>query len=118
CLTSALRGSRIRVIASMRGTNVNFAFYGAAPDLGAFEFGPTNAPNPMIANLGTNVILSTGGWANRTSYLFASADLLAPTAQWTCVATNRSDLAGNCVFTNAIAPDVANRFYRIAVPDL
>ena len=28
------------------GTNLYFPFYGSAPDLGAFEFGPTNAPDP------------------------------------------------------------------------
>jgi len=34
------------------GTNLGFAFYGSAPDLGAFEFGPTNAPSPTISNPG------------------------------------------------------------------
>ena len=40
------------------GTNLGFAFYAAAPDLGAFEFGPTNAPSPTVALAGTNLVFS------------------------------------------------------------
>jgi len=98
------------------GTNLGFAFYGAAPDLGAFEFGPTNAPSPTIARLGTNLIFTASGWANQTNYLVASTDLALPPSQWTTIATNFSDLAGNCAFTNAIAAGVPARYYRISLP--
>ena len=98
------------------GTNLGFAFYGAAPDLGAFEFGPTNAPSPTVALFGTNLVFTASGWANTTNYLIASTNLTFPVAQWTRIATNVSDLSGLCAFTNAIPPDVPQRFYRISVP--
>ena len=98
------------------GTNIGFEFYGAAPDLGAFEFGPTNGPTLAIANTGTNLILTASGWANRTNYLLSSTNLLLPVSQWTRMGTNKSDLAGNAVFTNAVAADVANNYYLIGLP--
>jgi hypothetical protein len=98
------------------GTNLGFAFYPAAPDLGAFELGPTNAPSPTVALAGTNLVLTANGWANMTNYLVASTDLTLPVAQWICLATNVSDLAGACVFTNAIPAAMPQRFYRIGVP--
>jgi hypothetical protein len=99
-----------------KGTNRGFEFYGAAPDLGAFEFGPANGPNLAIANAGTNLILTASGWANRTNYLLTSTNLLLPAAQWTRIGTNRSDLAGNAVFTNALTAGVANKYYRTSLP--
>ena len=98
------------------GTNLGFAFYGAAPDLGAFEVGPTNAPNPTIVALGTNVVITASGWANRTNYLLTSTDLFLPPTLWTRIATNKSDLAGNCLFTNSMLANAPNNFYLIGVP--
>jgi pectate lyase len=99
-----------------KGTNLGFAFYGAAPDLGAFEFGPTNAPSPTIARLGTNLTFTARGWANQTNVLIASTDPALPPSQWTTIATNFSDLSGNSRFTNAIPAGVPARFYRISLP--
>jgi hypothetical protein len=98
------------------GTNLGFAFYGAAPDLGAFESGPTNAPAPTIAKAGTNLIFTAGGWANRTNYLIASTNLALPQPQWAIIATNFSDLAGTSKFTNAIPTGLPARFYSISLP--
>jgi len=98
------------------GTNLGFAFYPAAPDLGAFEFGPTNAPSPVLALSGANLIYTASGWANTTNYLMASTDVTLPITQWTCIGTNVSDLVGDAFFTNAIPPGVPQRFYRISVP--
>jgi pectate lyase len=98
------------------GTNQGFAFYGTAPDLGAFEFGPTNAPNPVIARTGTNLIFTASGWANRINYLLASTNLFLAASQWTFIGTNKSDLSGNCAFTNPIPAGIASRFYRIGLP--
>ena len=98
------------------GTNLGFAFYPAAPDLGCFEFGPTNAPLPTLALSGTNLLFAANGWANTTNYLLASTDLTLPITQWTCVGTNVSDLAGAAFFTNAIPPGVPQQFYRLGVP--
>lgn len=97
------------------GTNLGFAFYGAAPDLGAFEFGPTNAPSPTIATAGTNLIFTASGWANQTNYLVASTNLAVPQSQWTVIATNFSDLSGNSTYTNAIPVGVPARFYSIGI---
>jgi hypothetical protein len=99
------------------GTNLGFAFYAGAPDLGAFESGPTNAPEPAMARAGTNLVLTAGGWANTANYLMASTDLTLPVAQWVCLATNVSDLSGTSIFTSAIPPGMPQRFYRIGVPD-
>jgi pectate lyase len=98
------------------GTNWNYPFYGSAPDLGAFEFGPTNAPNPVITKSGTNFILTTSGWANQTNYLFTSTNLALAVTQWISFATNKSDLNGNCAFTNGMAVGTPVKFYRIAIP--
>ena len=98
------------------GTNLGFPFYGSAPDLGAFESGPTNAPPTTIAKLGTNLIFTASGWANQTNYLMASTNLALAAAQWTVIGTNKSDLAGNCLFTNPIPSGIACRFYRISLP--
>jgi len=98
------------------GTNIGFEFYTAAPDLGAFEFGPTNGPNLAIANSGNNLILTASGWANRTNYLLTSTNLSLPVSLWTRIATNKSNLSGNAVFTNAISAAEANRYYLIGLP--
>ncbi len=98
------------------GTNQGFAFYGAAPELGAFEVGPTNAPNPSVAKVGTNLIFTANGWANQTSYLFATTNLLLATAQWTRLATNKSELSGFCAFTNPLPAGQTARFYRLGLP--
>jgi hypothetical protein len=98
------------------GTNLGFAFYGAAPDLGAFEFGPTNAPALAVALAGANLVFTTSGWANQMNYLIAATDVARPTLQLTCIATNESDLSGNCAFTNAIPPGVPRQFYRLKLP--
>jgi len=42
--------------------------------------------------------------------------LALPPAQWTTIATNESDLSGNCAFTNPVPLGVAWRFYRISLP--
>lgn len=96
------------------GTNVGLSFYDLAPELGAFEVGPTNAPEPVITKFGTNVILTASGWANRTNYLLATTNLTL--ASWPRIATNFSDLNGNVVFTNSIVPGMSGKFYRLAIP--
>jgi hypothetical protein len=84
--------------------------------LGAFEFGPTNAPSPTIAKLGTNLIFTTSGWANQTNYFLTSTNLALAPAQWTCLATNKSDLSGNSAFTNPIPAGGTSQFFRLSLP--
>jgi hypothetical protein len=100
------------------GTNLGFAYYSTAPDLGAFEFGPTNpAVTLAIAKLGANLVFTgSGGWANTTNYLIASTNLALPPAQWSRITTNKFDLAGNFAVTNPIPAGVRQRFYLINLP--
>lgn len=98
------------------GTNLGFAFYGTAPGLGAFEFGPTDAPPLTVMSSGANLVFTASGWANRTNYLIAATDLALALSQWTCIATNKSDLSGNCAFTNAIPAGAPQQFYRLKLP--
>jgi pectate lyase len=96
------------------GTNWNFPFYGLAPDLGAFEAGPVNAPDPVMTRAGTNFVFTTSGWANQTNWLYATTNLFSGT--WTLVATNISGTNGTCLLTNAVPAGAGQKFYRIATP--
>jgi hypothetical protein len=98
------------------GTNAGFAFAGAAPDLGAFEYGLAAPPTLTISQLGTNfVFTSAGGWAGGTNYLVAAEDPRTPMSLWTPVATNRFDNSGNCVISNPPS-GVPQQFYRLSLP--
>jgi pectate lyase len=98
------------------GTNINFPFVGAAPDLGAFEYGSHAPPTLAIAPSNPNVIfLGSGGYAGGTNYLVASPDLSVPVSLWTRVATNKFDLTGAFIATNAVS-GAPQQFYRIELP--
>ena len=79
------------------GTNIGFAFAGAAPDLGAFEYGFINVlPTMGVAKSGTNLVFTgSSGWPNGTNYLIATTNLALPSSQWVRIATNKFDLTGN-----------------------
>ena len=66
-----------------KGTNLGYVFYGAAPDLGAFEYSPANATTKLDAKpSGAKLILTaSGGWANATNYLLTSTNLALPVSQ-------------------------------------
>jgi hypothetical protein len=96
---------------------MGFAFYGVAPDLGAFEFGPTNWPQVQAQSAGTGVIVSVHGWANRTNCLMVSPDITLVPGLWTCLGTNVSDASGNCAFTNIVSGGTSPQFYRLKLPD-
>jgi hypothetical protein len=99
------------------GTNISFAFAGAAPDLGAFEYGLNPPPTLNMAQFGTNLVFAGGGGpAGGTNYLVSATDLSLPLAQWSRTATNKFDLSGNYAITNAIAAGVPVQFYRISLP--
>jgi pectate lyase len=96
------------------GTNVSFAYVGAAPDLGAFEYGLNPPPPLAMSQSGTNLLFGgNGGPAGGTNYLVASTNLALPLAQWTRTATNSFDASGNYSITNALPTAVTQRFYRI-----
>ena len=100
-----------------KGTNAGFAFYGTAPDLGAFEYGLNPPPTLAMSRLGANLIFAgSGGPAGGTNYLVATTNLALPSSQWARIATNKFDLTGNYTITNAIPAGVPQRFYRISLP--
>jgi Protein of unknown function (DUF1565). len=100
-----------------KGTNAGFAFYGTAPDLGAFEYGLNPPPTLAMSRLGANLIFAgSGGPAGGTNYLIATTNLALPSSQWARIATNKFDLTGNYTITNAIPAGVPQRFYRISLP--
>ena len=99
------------------GTNVGFAFAGAAPDLGAFEYGLHPPPTLAISQSGTNLIFSgNGGPAGGTNYLVATTNVAPASAQWSRVATNEFDLTGSYAITNAIPAELPQNFYRVRLP--
>ena len=99
------------------GTNIDFPYAGAAPDLGAFEYGVQPPPVLAMAAAGGNVVLAgSGGPAGGTNYLVAGSDLAVPAAQWTRVATNRFDNNGNVMITNTVNSDVPQMFFRLQLP--
>ena len=99
------------------GTNAGFAFAGAAPDLGAFEYGLNPPPTLAMSRSGANLVFtSSGGPAGGTNYLTATTNLATPVSQWPRVATNKFDLAGNNLFTNSLPAGLPQQFYRLSLP--
>ena len=99
------------------GTNAGFAFTGAAPDLGAFEYGLNPPPKLALSQSGANLVFtSSGGPGGGTNYLIASTNLALPTFQWTRVATNKFDLAGTVSVTNTLPASLPQRYYRGSLP--
>ena len=98
------------------GTNVGFAYVGAAPDLGVFESG-SRLPTLTLASAGPNLVFTAGsGPAGGTNYLVAATDLALSQTQWSRVATNKFDLFGNCAITNAMPVNLPQQFYRVSLP--
>lgn len=79
----------------------------------------SNTP-PAIASVavsGNDLVISGAGGAPGAQYFVLSATNVAlPALQWSAVATNLFDAAGNFAFTNALSPDVAQQFFRLHVP--
>ena len=99
------------------GTNVGFAYSGAAPDLGAYEYGLRPAPALNVTESGTNLMITaSGGPAGGTNYLHAASDLELPQAQWPCIATNKFDLIGNASYVVPISQNNPQQFERLRLP--
>ncbi len=99
------------------GTNIGFAYAGAAPDLGAFERGLHAPPLLAMTLAGTNLVFNvSGGWAGGTNYLISSTNVALPVGQWPIIGTGMFDLTGNCSITNNFDSSVAQNFYRVSVP--
>lgn len=71
----------------------------------------------VLNRAGTNLVLQvTNGAPGITSYFLTSTNLAAPRTNWTRLATNVFDVSGKLIFTNALNPATAQRFYLISVP--
>lgn len=96
------------------GTNIDFPYVGAAPDLGAFEYGLEPPPILDAFAAGANfVLVASGGPAGGTNYLLTASNLVLPLSQWTDLATNRFDNGGNLIFTNVINVALPQMFFRL-----
>jgi fibronectin-binding autotransporter adhesin len=77
---------------------------------------PPSFSMPQMQN-GTNLVLSgSGGAPGATYYVLESADVSAPLASWTRIATNKFDAGGAFSFTNAVSPSVPQQFLDILSP--
>jgi hypothetical protein len=66
---------------------------------------------------GTNFILGGGGGTNNgTYYVLATTNLTLPLTNWTCIATNQFDNAGDFIFTNAAQTNSPQLFYILQLP--
>lgn len=65
---------------------------------------------------GSSLVLSGWGPTNGTYTVLVSTNVAAPAPQWTPIATNSFDGAGNLHFTNSIGAGGSLRFYRLRVP--
>jgi hypothetical protein len=96
---------------------MGFAFTGAAPDLGAFEYGINPPPTLALKRSGANLIFTAdGGPAGGTNYLVATDNLAVPLPHWARVGTNKFDLTGQFSITNAPPLGEPQQFYRLSLP--
>jgi hypothetical protein len=74
---------------------------------------------PVITNMtlsGTNFILQvTNGTSGATNYILSSTNLAMPLANWARMKTNTVGASGAYMFTNAVNPNLPQRFFRVSV---
>ena len=84
---------------------------GAAPDIGAFEYG-----SPALLRISrsseTEVEIFVLGVKTQWCRLFTSTTL----SDWQCVATNQFGANGTIVFQDNCATGETHRFYKVALP--
>ena len=76
------------------------------------------APSPSFGNIiaagGGGFILSgSGGGSNGIYYVLTSSNLLLPLTNWTPIATNQFDSAGDFIFTNTAPTNAPQEFYLL-----
>jgi hypothetical protein len=78
---------------------------------------PVAPPNFASVQVEGNSLIASGtGPANGTYYVVIASNLTATAIDWMSIATNSFDSGGNFIFTNAIAPGVLQKFYRVQLP--
>jgi autotransporter-associated beta strand protein len=77
-------------------------------------------PRPTIGSIiaagGTVSISGSGGPANGTYYVLASANVALPLTNWVSIATNTFDGTGHFNFSTAIDTSIPSRFFVLQVP--
>ncbi|KAB2660970.1 MAG: hypothetical protein DVB31_13075 [Verrucomicrobia bacterium] len=85
-----------------------------------FSTNPLPAPAWVIDGgtlSGTNVVIAGSGHPNGTYWVVAAGDPTLGIDAWTRIATNTfAPVTGQFRFTNAIAPDSAQRYFRLRAP--
>ena len=80
----------------------------------------TAGGQPAIASIslsGTNVMFTgTNGTPGANYTVLAATNVALPASNWTAIATRQFDASGGFAFTNAIAPGIPQRFYRLRTP--
>ena len=75
---------------------------------------------PLITNVtaaGGNIILGgSGGTPSTTYYLAGSTNVTQPRSNWTHLATNQFNGAGNFLITNPVMPGSPHSFYQLKLP--
>ena len=74
---------------------------------------PPVITNGALLNNGQFVLSGTNGFAGDTYYVLWSTNLVSPSSNWMCVATNAFDATGSFSITNAVAPGLPQNFYRL-----
>jgi predicted GH43/DUF377 family glycosyl hydrolase len=77
-------------------------------------------PSPVVNHtvITDNKLVASGvaGIPLGTYYVMTSTNVAQPANQWSVLATNQFDGAGNFVFTNILSPGVQPRFFRLSLP--
>jgi hypothetical protein len=74
---------------------------------------------PTISNValaGGKIVLSGKGSTNDFYYVMTATNLVSPSANWSCLATNRFGPDGAFSFTNAVNLALPQTFYRLQLP--
>jgi len=99
------------------GMDMAQAYAGAAPDLGAFEYGLQPQPALAIGQLTTNIVLvCSGGWAGGPVKLQAAEWFTPNSVQWESTGTNVFDVTGTCTFRLSVPAGQMQQFFRLALP--
>ncbi len=70
-----------------------------------------------IIRSGTNIVFAgTNGPPNANYTVLAATNVALPASNWTSIATRQFDAGGGFSFTNAIAPGIPQRFFRLRTP--
>ena len=114
---SSYSGSFANIIPATPGPGLAWVTSALATS-GTLEVGSAAPPRIVgVVHQGSSLVISgTNGTANATYYVLGSTNVALPVAEWTRVATNTFNGAGNFNYTNSLSPSVPQYFYQILVP--